>query len=40
MTIATRRFTFEEYLNYDDGTDVRYEVDIDGVFVGLVRKLA
>jgi Uma2 family endonuclease len=33
MTIATdRRMTLEEYLDYDDGTDVRYEL-VDGVLV-------
>lgn len=26
MTTATRRLTLEEYLNYDDGTDIRYEL--------------
>lgn len=26
MTITTKRFTFEEYLRYDDGTDTRYEL--------------
>ncbi|HBE21560.1 MAG TPA: hypothetical protein DEG17_03550 [Cyanobacteria bacterium UBA11149] len=33
MTIATdRQITLEEYLNYDDGTDTRYEL-VDGVLV-------
>jgi Uma2 family endonuclease len=33
MTIATdRRMTLEEYLDYDDGTNVRYEL-VDGVLV-------
>ncbi|GAB4332107.1 MAG: hypothetical protein OHK0047_20050 [Leptolyngbyaceae cyanobacterium] len=33
MTIASnRRMTLEEYLNYDDGTDTRYEL-VDGVLV-------
>jgi Uma2 family endonuclease len=33
MTIATnQRLTLEEYLNYDDGTDTRYEL-VDGVLV-------
>jgi len=33
MTIApNRRMTFEEYLNYDDGTDTRYEL-VNGVLV-------
>jgi Uma2 family endonuclease len=26
MTTATRQLTLEEYLNYDDGTDTRYEL--------------
>jgi Uma2 family endonuclease len=29
MTITTQKLTFEEYLNYDDGTDTRYEL-VDG----------
>ena len=33
MTIApNRRLTLQEYLNYDDGTDTRYEL-VDGVLV-------
>ncbi len=33
MTVATaRRMSLEEYLNYDDGTDTRYELE-DGVLV-------
>jgi Uma2 family endonuclease len=33
MTVATqRRMSLEEYLNYDDGTDARYEL-VDGVLV-------
>jgi Uma2 family endonuclease len=33
MAIASnRRMTLEEYLNYDDGTDTRYEL-VDGVLV-------
>ena len=32
MTIATKRLTFEQYLAYDDGTDVRYEL-VDGELV-------
>jgi Uma2 family endonuclease len=33
MTVATdRRLTLEEYLDYDDGTDARYEL-VDGVLV-------
>ncbi|MBD2770719.1 Uma2 family endonuclease [Iningainema tapete] len=26
MTITSKRWTLEEYLNYDDGTDTRYEL--------------
>ncbi|MEL6491746.1 MAG: Uma2 family endonuclease [Cyanobacteria bacterium J06621_3] len=26
MTVTTQKFTFEEYLAYDDGTDTRYEL--------------
>lgn len=29
MTIATRKLTFNEYLAYNDGTDIRYEL-VDG----------
>ena len=33
MTVATgRRMTLNEYLDYDDGTDIRYELE-DGVLV-------
>ena len=32
MTITTQRMTLEEYFNYDDGTDTRYEI-VDGVLV-------
>jgi Uma2 family endonuclease len=33
MTVATaRRMSLEEYLTYDDGTDIRYEL-VDGVLV-------
>ncbi len=33
MTVATdRRMTLKEYLAYDDGTDIRYELE-DGVLV-------
>jgi Uma2 family endonuclease len=33
MTVATdRRMTLSEYLDYDDGTDIRYELE-DGVLV-------
>jgi Uma2 family endonuclease len=26
MTVTTQKFTFEEYLTYEDGTDTRYEL--------------
>ncbi len=29
MTVTTQKFTFEEYLAYEDGTDTRYEL-VDG----------
>jgi Uma2 family endonuclease len=32
MTTTTKRFTLEEYLQYDDGTDVPYEL-VDGELV-------
>jgi Uma2 family endonuclease len=32
MTITTQKLTFEEYLNYDDNTDTRYEL-VDGELV-------
>lgn len=32
MTTATRKFTFEEYLTYSDGTDTRYEL-VDGELI-------
>ncbi len=35
MTVATqKRMSLEEYLNYDDGTDIRYELE-DGVLVAM-----
>ena len=34
MTTTTKRFTFEEYLAYDDGTDIRYEL-VDGELVAM-----
>jgi Uma2 family endonuclease len=35
MTIATeRRMSLEEFLEYDDGTDTRYELE-DGVLVDM-----
>ena len=27
MTLATSKMTFEEFLNYDDGTDALYELE-------------
>lgn len=33
-TITSQRMTLEEYLNYDDGTDTRYEL-VDGVLVAV-----
>jgi Uma2 family endonuclease len=49
VTVATaRKMSLEEYLNYDDGTDARYEL-VDGVLVemslgtgkhsGIIRRL-
>lgn len=32
MVLATHQFTFEDYLNYDDGTDTRYEL-VNGALV-------
>lgn len=32
MTITTQKFTFEEYLTYEDGTDTRYEL-VDGELI-------
>jgi Uma2 family endonuclease len=32
MTVATKKLTFEEYLNYDDGTNTRYEL-VDGELI-------
>lgn len=34
MTISTQKLTFAEYLNYDDGTDTRYEL-VDGNLVAM-----
>ncbi|MBW4657864.1 MAG: Uma2 family endonuclease [Drouetiella hepatica Uher 2000/2452] len=34
MTIASQKMTLEEYLNYDDGTDIRYELE-NGELVAL-----
>jgi Uma2 family endonuclease len=32
MTVATKKLTFEEYLNYGDGTNTRYEL-VDGELI-------
>lgn len=32
MTVTTQKLTFQEYLNYSDGTDTRYEL-VDGELV-------
>jgi Uma2 family endonuclease len=34
MIIASRPMTFEEYLNYDDGTDRQYEL-VDGQLIAM-----
>ncbi|HAA32609.1 MAG TPA: hypothetical protein DCE56_38985, partial [Cyanobacteria bacterium UBA8553] len=34
MTITSQKMTLEEYLNYDDGTDTRYEL-VNGELVDL-----
>jgi Uma2 family endonuclease len=34
VTIASQKMTLEEYLNYDDGTDIRYELE-NGELVAL-----
>ncbi|PSN15298.1 Uma2 family endonuclease [filamentous cyanobacterium CCP5] len=34
MTTTTRKFTFEEYLAYDDGSNTRYEL-VDGELVAM-----
>jgi hypothetical protein len=34
MTIATKPMTIEEYLNFDDGTDTRYEL-VDGQLIAM-----
>lgn len=38
MTTATQKLTFEEYLTYEDGTDIRYE-PLDGELVPIVSPL-
>lgn len=38
MTLTTpRRMSLEDYLNYDDGTDTRYEL-VDGVLVKIAPE--
>jgi Uma2 family endonuclease len=32
MTVATKKLSFQEYLNYNDGTDTRYEL-LDGELI-------
>jgi Uma2 family endonuclease len=32
MTITTQKFTFEDYLSYADGSDIRYEL-VDGALI-------
>jgi Uma2 family endonuclease len=34
MTVTTQKFTFEEYLTYEDGTDIRYEL-VDGELIAV-----
>jgi Uma2 family endonuclease len=34
MTVATKPMTLEEYLNYDDGTDTRYEL-VNGELIAM-----
>lgn len=34
MTVATKRFTLEEYLHYSDGTDIQYEL-VDGALLAM-----
>lgn len=34
MSVTTKPMTLEEYLNYDDGTDTRYEL-VDGELVAM-----
>ncbi|MBD2465410.1 Uma2 family endonuclease [Oscillatoria sp. FACHB-1407] len=37
MATTTKRLTLEEYLNYDDGTDTRYEL-VDGALVAMLPE--
>ncbi|MGK7932266.1 MAG: Uma2 family endonuclease [Microcystaceae cyanobacterium] len=37
MTLTTQKFTLEEYLAYDDGTDTRYEF-VDGELIAMPTK--
>ncbi len=34
MSVTTKPMTLEEYLNYDDGTDTRYEL-VDGELIAM-----
>jgi len=34
MSVATKPMTFEDYLNYDDGTDTRYEL-VNGSLIAM-----
>ncbi len=34
MTVTTQKFTLEEYLTYDDGTETRYEL-VDGELIAM-----
>ncbi|MGB3193068.1 MAG: Uma2 family endonuclease [Limnoraphis sp.] len=34
MSITTQKLTFEDYLNYEDGTDTRYEL-VDGELIAM-----
>lgn len=38
MTIASQKMTLEEYLNYDDGTDTRYEL-VNGELIAMGKKI-
>ena len=34
MTVITQKFTLEDYLAYDDGTETRYEL-VDGELIAM-----
>jgi len=36
MTVTTKRFTLDDYLTYDDGTDTRYEL-VNGELVAMAQ---